>query len=37
MGDKKIAVQDIIELLEDPIDLIKTVTKDPIEIEHIIK
>ena len=36
MGDKKIAVQDIIELLEDPIDLIKTVTKDPIEIEHII-
>ena len=36
MGDKKIKVQDIIELLEEPIDLIKTVTTDPIEIEHII-
>tara|TARA_Y100001951_G_scaffold11425_1_gene7320 strand:+ start:813 stop:1133 length:321 start_codon:yes stop_codon:yes gene_type:complete len=36
MGDKKIAVQDIIELLEDAINLIKTVTTDPIEIEHII-
>jgi hypothetical protein len=36
MGDKKIKVQDIIELLEEPIDLIKTITTDPLEIEHII-
>ncbi len=36
MGNKKITVQDIIELLEEPIDLIKTITTDPIEIEHII-
>ena len=37
MEDKKIAMQDIIELLEDPIDLIRTITTDPIEIEHIMK
>ena len=36
MEDKKIAIQDIIELLEEPIDLIRTITTDPIEIEHII-
>ena len=36
MEDKKIAMQDIIELLEEPIDLIRTITTDPIEIEHII-
>jgi hypothetical protein len=35
MEDKKIAIQDIIELLEEPIDLIRTITTDPIEIEHI--
>ena len=37
MEDKKIAMQDIIELLEEPIDLIRTITTDPIEIEHIMK
>ena len=36
MEDKKILMQDIIELLEEPIDLIRTITTDPIEIEHII-
>jgi hypothetical protein len=36
MGDKQIKVQDIIELLEEPIDLIKTMTTDPTEIESII-
>ena len=37
MGDKQIKVQDIIELLEEPIDLIKTMTTDPTEIEHYTK
>ena len=36
MEDKKIPLQDVIELLEEPIDLIKTITTDPMEIEHII-
>ena len=36
MKEKQIKVQDIIELLEEPIDLIKTITTDPLEIEHIL-
>lgn len=36
MKEKQIKVQDIMELLEEPIDLIKTITTDPLEIEHIL-
>jgi len=36
MKDKKIDVQDLIDLLEEPIVLIKEITTDPKEIEYIL-